>query len=94
MIDSGISCILRKAARCHFFTENIILDHVIQNLLNFEVNYPEGFLRPSVLSIFNSTLRLLRKPVKKKLQEEAENSLNNVRQVKSCFSQLKYSLIA
>jgi hypothetical protein len=53
MIDSGISCILRKAARCHFFTENIILDHVIQNLLNFEVNYPEGFLRPSVLSIFN-----------------------------------------
>ena len=52
-----------------FFTENIVLDNIIQNLLNLRMNYPRRFLHLSLLLISIYTVHLFEKLVKRKFQE-------------------------
>ena len=49
----------------------------MQNLPNLRVNYPRRFLHVSILLISDCTLRLFKKLVKRKFQEEVTGSREN-----------------
>ena len=72
MIDRTSLLLLKRAICCYFFTENIVLDNIIQNLLNLGMDYQRRFLHLSLLLISIYTVHLFGRLVKKKLQEEVE----------------------
>jgi hypothetical protein len=53
-----------------FFTENIVPDNIIQNLLNLRKNYTRRFLRLSLLLISIYTVHLFGKLVKRTFQKK------------------------
>ena len=69
MIDRTSLLLLKRAIGCYVFTENIVLDNMIQNLLNLRMNYPRRFLHLSLLLISIYTVHLFGKLVKRKFQE-------------------------
>jgi hypothetical protein len=70
MTDRTSLSLLKRTIPSCSFPENIVLGDIIQNLFNLRVNYPRRFLHVSILLISDCTLRLLKKLVKRKLQEE------------------------
>jgi len=75
MTDRTSLSLLKRTIPSCSFPENIVLGDIIQNLFNLRVNYPRRFLHVSILLISDCTLRLLKKLVKRKLQEEVLNEL-------------------
>jgi hypothetical protein len=73
--QTSLSLLKRTIPSCPF-PENIALDNIIQNLLNLRVNDPRRFLHVSILLISDYTLRLLKKLVKRKLQEGSSEALS------------------
>ena len=69
MTDRTSLSLLKRTIPSCSFPENIVLGDIIQNLFNLRVNYPRRFLHVSILLISDCTLRLLKKLVKRKLQE-------------------------
>jgi hypothetical protein len=76
MTDRTSLSLLKRTIPSCSFPENIVLGDIIQNLFNLRVNYPRRFLHVSILLISDCTLRLLKKLVKRKLQEEILSPYN------------------
>jgi len=77
MTDRTSLSLLKRTIPSCSFPENIVLGDIIQNLFNLRVNYPRRFLHVSILLISDCTLRLLKKLVKRKLQEVILGSMKN-----------------
>jgi len=73
MTDRTSLSLLKRTIPSCSFPENIVLGDIIQNLFNLRVNYPRRFLHVSILLISDCTLRLLKKLVKRKFQEDILN---------------------
>ena len=77
MTDRTSLSLLKRTIPSCSFPENIVLGDIIQNLFNLRVNYPRRFLHVSILLISDCTLRLLKKLVKRKLQEVLNTALRS-----------------
>jgi hypothetical protein len=71
-----------------FFTENIVPDNIIQNLLNLRKNYTRRFFRLSLLLISIYTVHLFGKLVKRTFQEEVNTKRGGVCRTKPKLSPL------
>src|SRR5512139_3259751 len=91
MTDRTSLSLLKRTIPSCSFPENIVLGDIIQNLFNLRVNYPRRFLHVSILLISDCTLRLLKKLVKRKLQEELGDTDRTISDPASRSLTIEYS---